>query len=142
MLNDEVSGELNVVPFIDVVLVLMVIFMVTSQTDTMKSHVDVDLPKIGEPVVSASTKVVMDSLIISVNGSGIYLTSSEMSVVDKKISNVSTLVALTKKIVSAKSGTKVMLRADQTIQYGEVMKVMGALSKGGVDGVSLVLEGV
>lgn len=142
MLRDEVSADLNVVPFIDVILVLMVIFMVTSQTDTMKSHVEVNLPKISEAKVASNTKVEFNTLIIAVNAQGVYLTSSQMSVIDKKINSVETLVGLTKKIVSDNRDTKVMLRGDQSIGYGDVMKVMAALSKGGVDNVNLVLEGV
>lgn len=121
-------SEMNVTPMIDVMLVLLVIFMVTAPLLTV--GVKVNLPSANAPNVSENET----PIVVHVNSEGrvfigdVEVTSDTLS--DK-------LIAITKE--NAKE-TKIFVRGDRSLSYGEVMGVMGRISSAGFKKVVLVTE--
>jgi len=121
-------SEINVTPFVDVMLVLLIIFMVTAPL--LSVGVPVDLPKTKAQELTGNK----EPLVISVNSKGKYfLQETELKL--KEI--VPKLVAITK---NSKKET-IYVRGDKGLEYGQVMKVMGLLSSAGFTRMSLVTDG-
>ncbi len=120
-------SDINVTPFVDVMLVLLVIFMVTAPLLT--AGVEVDLPK----TQAAQTTGQDEPLIVSVNAQGkIFLQETEME--------QDVLIARLKAITANKPEQRIFVRGDRSLSYGKVMEVMGALSEAGFAKVALVAE--
>ncbi len=119
--------DINVTPMVDVMLVLLIVFMVAAPLMTV--GVPVDLPK----THAAKMNDQIDPLIISVDAMGkIHLKETEHS-----LENAITLLV-------QQSGnnpeTKIYVRGDQSLPYGRVMEVMGAIAAAGFQKVSLIAE--
>ena len=129
------NAEMNVVPYIDVMLVLLVIFMVTAPM--LITGVDVDLPKEQTNTMSQSQLPV----IVSLTDSGDIFISYEDNV-DLPISEpelIDTLANLQSK--SSNVGAQpvqVMINADQNNQYGAIMTLMATLQQAGIQKVGLL----
>jgi biopolymer transport protein TolR len=120
-------SEINVTPFVDVMLVLLVIFMVTAPLLT--AGVDVDLPK----TQAAQATGQDEPLVVSVNAQKkIYLQETELE--------RDALIARLKAITANKPEQRIFVRGDRMLPYGDVMEVMGALSAAGFSKVALVAE--
>jgi biopolymer transport protein TolR len=123
----SLNSEINVTPFVDVMLVLLIIFMVTAPLMTV--GVPVDLPKTQAAPLSEKT----EPLTITVTAQGkIYLMETEVS--------LETLVPKLQAIVASKPDTRIYVRGDQAIHFGLVMEVMGHLSAAGFNKVGLLAE--
>ena len=129
------NAEMNVVPYIDVMLVLLVIFMVTAPM--LITGVDVDLPKEQTNTMSQSQLPV----IVSLTGSGEIFISYENNI-DLPISEpelIDTLSNLQNQ--SSEVGAQplqVMINADQNNQYGAIMTLMATLQQAGIQKVGLL----
>ncbi|GAF58989.1 MULTISPECIES: protein TolR [unclassified Psychrobacter] len=129
------NAEMNVVPYIDVMLVLLVIFMVTAPM--LITGVDVDLPKEQTNTMSQSQLPV----IVSLTDSGDIFISYEDNV-DLPISEpelIDTLANLQSQ--SSNVGAQpvqVMINADQNNQYGAIMTLMATLQQAGIQKVGLL----
>ena len=120
-------SEINVTPFVDVMLVLLIVFMITAPLLTV--GVPVDLPK----TRAASLSDADEPLVVTVNASGsIFLQEHETPLENL----VPRLVAVT----GANPDIKIFVRGDKAIHYGRVMEVMGAISAAGFNRVSLMAE--
>jgi len=120
-------SEINVTPFVDVMLVLLIVFMVTAPLLTV--GVDVDLPK----ATSSPLPGQDEPLTITVNRNGaVYLQESEIALDDLG----PRLIA----IIEAKPETRIFVRGDKIIDYGRVMEVVGSIHDAGIAKVSLVTE--
>ncbi len=120
-------SEINVTPFVDVMLVLLIVSMITAPLLTV--GVPVDLPK----TRAASLSDTDEPLVVTVNASGsIFLQEHETPLENL----VPRLVAVT----GANPGIKIFVRGDKAIHYGRVMEVMGAISAAGFKRVSLMAE--
>ena len=120
-------SEINVTPFVDVMLVLLIVFMITAPLLTV--GVPVDLPK----TRAASLSDTDEPLVVTVNASGsIFLQEHETPLENL----VPRLVAVT----GANPDIKIFVRGDKAIHYGRVMEVMGAISAAGFKRVSLMAE--
>ena len=120
-------AEINVTPFVDVMLVLLIVFMVTAPLLTV--GVPVDLPKTQAKVISDPD----EPLVISVNAKGeIYLQESLIEIENL----VPRLVAITEN----KADTKIYVRGDRSITYGEIMQIMGTVNTAGFSRVALIAE--
>ena len=117
-------AEMNVVPYIDVMLVLLVIFMVV--TPMIQTKV-LNLPSVG-----ASSAAQEPPLVIQMDASGLSTPAG-------KFANTNDLVASVLQTVAAKP-QPVVLAADQTMPYGDVMALMDALKKAKVERVGLLLR--
>ena len=120
-------SEINVTPFVDVMLVLLSIFMVTAPLLTV--GVQVDLPE------SAADSLPEDQepLALSINSKGEVFIQEHKVVYEKIIPKI---LAISKN----RTDTRIYVRGDQTINYGRVLEVMGMLSGAGFSKVALVSE--
>ena len=122
-------SEINITPFVDVMLVLLIIFMVAAPMLSM--GVPVDLPKVQASPIDSNTKD--EPLVISIDKTGqVFL---QKNPVDEKelLDKLSTLA-------QANSDLRLFIKGDQNIRYGRVMSVMNIVLKGGYNKVSLVTE--
>ena len=129
------NSDMNVVPYIDVMLVLLVIFMVT--TPMLTTGVDVDLPK-------EQTKTITQSqlpVIVSLTGSGEIFISYENNI-DVPISEPELIDILSNLQAKGKADglqpLQVMINADQNNQYGAIMGLMANLQQAGIQKVGLL----
>ena len=127
-------GEINVVPYIDVMLVLLVIFMVTAPLLTQ--GIEVDLPRANaEPIESVPDH---DPLVISVDAAGnLYINAGDDE--DKPI-DAQTLVTRVGALLRIRPGIPVVVRGDRSVPYGQVVHVMTLLQKAGAPSVGLVTD--
>ena len=121
-------SDINVTPFVDVMLVLLIIFMVTAPL--LSVGVPVDLPKTKAQELSGNK----EPLVITLNTKGkVFLQETEI----KLDEIVPKLIAITK---NAKKET-IYLRGDKGLEYGAIMEVMGRLNVAGFNRISLVTDG-
>jgi biopolymer transport protein TolR len=119
--------EINVAPFVDVMLVLVVIFMIAAPLLTV--GVPVDLPKAAVNSLNEDK----EPLIITLDAEGrVYLQESE---IDEDVL-ISRLVAVSE----ANPDLRVFVRGDRAINYGRVMEIMGMVSEAGFSKVALIAE--
>ena len=130
-------SEINVVPYIDVMLVLLVIFMATAPLLTQ--GVIVDLPKApSKPVPGVQD----DPLVISMSADGALFLNIGLGQNDQSASRV-TIYSLSEqagKILREREELPVYVRADQKLAYGEVVKVMTVLQEAGARSVGLITD--
>ena len=123
----EPMSEINVTPFVDVLLVLLIIFMVTAPLLTV--GVQVDLPETSADTLPEES----EPLTLTINSKGevfIQETKIEFNNLIKKILAVS----------NNRTDTRIYVRGDKTINYGRVLEVMGKLSGSGFTKVALISE--
>jgi len=128
-----VMSEINVTPFVDVMLVLLIIFMVSAPLLTV--GVPIDLPQSQAKSIDQDR----EPLTVSVNTNGqVFLQNSEIKVEEL----VPKLQAIAQARGSAGGGTdeRIYVRGDRKVDYGTVMRVMGRLSAAGYHRVALVTE--
>jgi biopolymer transport protein TolR len=130
-------SDINVVPYIDVMLVLLVIFMVTAPILTQ--GVLVDLPKAPSEPISEHQE---DPLVVTVRRDGALFVNLGI----RKSTDTGTRVTIFSleeqagKILRARPDAAVYVRADQKLAYGEVVRVMTVLQKAGAKSVGLITE--
>lgn len=123
-------AEINVTPFVDVMLVLLIIFMVTAPL--LAAGVPIDLPESRANALAPEE----DPVTISIDGDGfIYMGDARLAAgeLPERLANI--------RPTTAGSLPQVTLRADQALQYGRVMAVMGELNRAGFNAISLVTNG-
>ncbi|MCA1793451.1 MAG: protein TolR [Desulfotignum sp.] len=123
--NDPLMSDINVTPFVDVMLVLLIIFMVTAPM--MVQGVDVDLPVATASPLPADE----DNLIISIdNDRKVYINNQEVSVVflSEKLGAV----------LENMDTNTVYLKADKQVPYGVVVNVMSQIKKAGVQSLGMI----
>jgi biopolymer transport protein TolR len=127
-------GEINVVPYIDVTLVLLIIFMIT--TPMLQTGVEVDLPQAESAMVEQ--KEGEPPIVISIKEQGDYYINTDGQN-DEQIEPglINDRVAM---VLSKKPGTQVLISADKGVDYGTVVTVMAALKNAGVPTVGLMTK--
>jgi biopolymer transport protein TolR len=125
-----VMSEINVTPFVDVMLVLLIVFMVSAPLLTV--GVPIDLPQSQAKALEQNN----EPLTISVNNQGqIFLQKDEIKLDD--------LLPKLQAIIGARGGTSndlIYIRGDRTVAYGMMMRVMGRISGAGYHRIALVTE--
>ena len=121
-------AEINVTPFVDVMLVLLIIFMVTAPL--LVAGVPVDLPESQAKALDQEAKPVQ----ISIEGAG-TLFIDDNPVLDGELGGRLAQIAATS---SEEGGPRIFLRADRSLPYGRVMEVMGAINAAGLRKVAMV----
>ena len=127
--NNRFMSQINVTPFVDVMLVLLIIFMISAPLLTV--GVPIDLPQ----TQANSLNQDKEPLTVSVNDKGqVFLQNSEIAVDE--------LVPKLKAVTEARGGSaeRIFVRGDRKVDYGTVMKIMGRLSAAGFSRVALVTE--
>jgi len=126
-------SEINVVPYIDVMLVLLIIFMITAPL--LSQGVKVDLPKASAEPISAEQK---EPLVVSVDKAGdYYLNVGEGA--DEPIDN-ETLVNRVAAVLRRQPQTPVYVRGDTSVDYGSVILAMTLIQQAGAPSVGLLTE--
>ena len=126
--SSAAMSEINVTPFVDVMLVLLIIFMVAAPMLTV--GVPIELP---DTAANAMPNEEEEPLTISITADGlIMLQSTEVSDAD--------LIPKLTAIAAERTSDKVFLRADGALAYERVAQVMGALNKGGFNNIGLVTD--
>jgi len=129
-------AEINVVPYIDVTLVLLIIFMIT--TPMLQTGVDVDLPQAQSKTVESDSDGANPPIIISIKTEGqYYIKSDNQTDVPILPEDINASVA---EILSDKPKTQVLINADKAVNYGVVVTVMAALKNAGVPTVGLMTK--
>lgn len=126
-LGDGSMSQINVTPLVDVMLVLLVIFMVT--TPILQQGVGVELPRVeADPMAGQE-----DQLVVAVSREGeVYLNAAEL-----EIEALQTTLAAA---VRNRPDQTVYLRADRNVMYGRVVEVMAAVRRAGVVRLGMVTE--
>jgi biopolymer transport protein TolR len=120
-------SDINVTPFVDVMLVLLVVFMVTAPLLTV--GVPVDLPKAQASLIQEPD----EPLSVSIDFEGrVYVQDSEIAL--RKLT--ARLIAVT----GANPDIRIFVRGDKTIDYGRVMQVIGTINAAGFKRVALITE--
>ncbi len=120
-------SEINVTPFVDVMLVLLIVFMITAPLLTV--GVPVDLPETEAATINASD----EPLVISIDKDGVIF-------LQEIATPLKNLIPRLQAVTGANPNIRIYVRGDKTIQYGQVMKVMGRVSLAGYKKVSLLAE--
>ena len=127
-------SEINVVPYIDVMLVLLVIFMVTAPMLTQ--GVKVDLPETTSDPIQQDKDV--ESITVSVDAHGAYyLEVGDRGGDPMSLDEVTDQVV---KILSQRANSEIMVRGDEFVDYGVVVRLMAALQAAGASGVGLITD--
>jgi biopolymer transport protein TolR len=123
----QAMSDINVTPFVDVMLVLLIVFMVTAPLMTV--GVSVDLPETQASSINEET----EPLTISINAAGeIYLQETQLE--------LETLVPRLVAITGANPETRIFIRGDRGLSYGRIMEVMGTVNSAGFNKVALLAE--
>jgi biopolymer transport protein TolR len=117
-------GEINVTPMVDVVLVLLLVFMVTAPM--MSRGIDVQLPVANQPRIPPQ-----DRLTVSVNAEG------RVYVADRPV-NIALLEDRLRAMTSGSSDPVVYLRADESLRYSLVIRVVDLIKRAGIDRIGFV----
>lgn len=126
----RVMAEINIVPYIDVMLVLLVIFMITAPL--LNQGVEIDLPQANaEPLPPSETR----SLVLEVDRDGQYYLHLAGEPAETVTEN--DIRARTAAILLRDPATPVLVRADETVDYGTVVQAMILLQQGGAPKVGL-----
>ena len=125
--GNRFMSEINVTPFVDVMLVLLIIFMVTAPM--MMEGVEVNLPK----TTTKSIKTREDPLILTVNK------KREIFIENHRIT-LEELDTKVKKIFKYRREKEILLKADREVPYGFVIKVVAGVKKAGIDKLGMITE--
>ncbi len=126
--NDGPIAAINVTPLVDVMLVLLVIFMVT--TPMLQQGVEVDLPKATTAPLRSSTEQIVISLD---KGGNVFIGAGNKVELTELAAKVKVLFAN-----KPENERKVYIKGDATLGYGRIMEVMAALHGGGITQIGLV----
>ena len=125
--SDGYMSDINVTPFVDVMLVLLIIFMVTAPM--MIQGLDVDLPQVSAKPLDTKE----EQLIITIDKSNqIFINDFQTDLDSLQIKLL--------KILEGRTDPEVFIKADRDIIYGTVVQVMAAIRGAGVDNVGMVTE--
>ena len=123
--SKEPISEINVTPFVDVMLVLLIVFMITAPL--MKPGIDIELPKVNTPNIPETN----DPLIVSINQ------NKEIFLSDTKV-KPNQLTPKLLEIKKANPKIKVFLKADKMVSYEILMQVMKQIIDSNINNVSLM----
>jgi biopolymer transport protein TolR len=130
----KLMGEINVVPMIDIMLVLLVVFMVTAPLLTQ--GIEVDLPEANaEPIESVPDH---EPLVLSVDAEGnLYINAGDD---EDKPSSGQKIVTIVGAVLGAKPETPVYVKADRAVPYGNVVGAMVILQQAGAQHIGFVTD--
>lgn len=126
--QDSLMSEINVTPFVDIMLVLLIIFMVAAPL--VQQQVDVDLP---ETASNQSVAVKDNDIVLVINKNRqILLAGSPIKVEE--------LGVTLKNVMKNKKEKIVFLQADKSVSYGFVVKIMALVKNSGVDRMGMITD--
>jgi biopolymer transport protein TolR len=120
-------SDINVTPFVDVMLVLLIVFMVTAPLLTV--GVPVELPESSTSALSDTT----DPIIVTMKSDGAVYIQETLVALEQ-------LAARLSQVTKQNINTRIYVRGDRNLNYGKIMQVMGCISEAGYSKVALVAE--
>ena len=123
----RLMSEINVTPMVDVMLVLLIIFMITSPM--LVAGIEVDLPETKSSPISGQDK----PLVISINKQG------EIFIMETKIP-AADLVAKLGNITKEKKDTRIFVKGDKNLSYGKIVEIMAEINNAGFTKVALISD--
>ena len=132
-IKKKLKAEINVVPLIDVMLVLLIVFMIAAPM--MTQGIKVELPQAAsEPVESKED----DPITVSVKADGtLYIDLAGDPETPRPLAEIKSIVS---KVLKEKPNTPVFVQGDKKVDYGAVVTLMGELKKAGAPSVGLITE--
>ena len=124
-----VLAHINVTPFVDVMLVLLIIFMVTAPM--MERGVDVALPEVEN---APNLSVVKDPVIVTLTQKGVIMIGNS------QVDQPAKLTPVIEQVLLEKDDKTVYLEADKSVPYGRVVQVMAAIKRAGVAKLGMVAQ--
>lgn len=125
--DDDVISGINVTPLVDIVLVLLIIFMVTTSY-IVRQQIKVDLPK-----AASGESDVESTLVLSVTDDGTYYLDDEEITLDQIAKEVSTRI-------EAEPELRAIIAADKGVEYGRVVDLIDTIKQNGLDKFALNIE--
>jgi biopolymer transport protein TolR len=126
-------ADINVVPYIDVTLVLLIIFMITAPM--LETGVDVELPQAEAKTLNPDEQL---PIIITINADGaLFLDAGNQA--DAPVTDAE-LVSRVQAALEKKPGLAVLIRGDRKVDYGRVVTVMAGLKQAGLPSVGLMTQ--
>ncbi len=122
-------SQINVTPFVDVMLVLLIIFMVTAPM--MEQGVEVNLPEVSDAPGLTAGK---EPLVVTVEKDG------AISIGKTQIPSPDKLMPVLRQIMEGRKDKEVFLQADRDVAYGQVVQVMAAIKGAGIDKLGMVSQ--
>ena len=122
-------AQINVTPFVDVMLVLLIIFMVTAPM--LEKGVDVALPEIDN---APNLEAAKEPLVVTVTREGLIRIDKQ------RIDDPAKLIPVMRQILIGRQETAVYLEADRAVPYGRVVQVMAAIRQAGVTKLGMVAQ--
>ena len=134
------KAEMNVVPYIDVMLVLLVIFMVTAPM--LVQGVNIELPKVATEALPTENERKLLTLSVKADGSFYWNLGSEIDIERQTDSAVELgeMRAKVESLIAEQGDAQVYVRADDAADYGRVVAAIAELQQGGVVNIGLVTE--
>ena len=120
-------AQINVTPFVDVMLVLLIIFMVTAPM--LEKGVDVDLPRVEQ---APNLEAAQESLIVSIDA------QNRLFVGRQQVDSPAKMVAVLQQVLKDKENKEVYLEADRAVPYERVVQVLAAVRKAGVTQLGMI----
>lgn len=125
--SQRLVAEINITPFTDVILVLLIIFMITTPL-FLQSGIKVNLPK-----VTVSSMQMEKQLVLTITGDNQYF-------LNEKRVYLSTLPQELKSRLASREDRLLVIKADKTVLHGTVVKVMDVAKQSGVDKLAIATE--
>lgn len=125
--DDEPISEINIVPFVDIILVVLIIFMVTTPM-IMKPSININLPKAG-----SGSETTPSELTVAI-GSGGQIT------LNGKTSDAAAITAYSKDLSAKNVEAQAIISADKTVPHGTVVEIIDAIKSGGVKKFAITID--
>ncbi len=132
-IKKKLKAEINVVPMIDVMLVLLIVFMIAAPM--MTQGIKVELPKAAADPVDTKDS---EPITVSIKQDGSYYIEAGGD--PEKARPLDEVKSIVKKILAEKPDTLVFVQADRRVQYGAVVELMAELKVSGAPSVGLITE--
>lgn len=122
-------SEINIIPFVDIVLVLLIIFMITAPL--LQQGLKIELPDASSPEIKKEQK----DIVLTIDKAGeIYLSDAKATIPMEQ------LKAKLMAAYRAKASKNLLIRADQDLQYGKVIDVMSIAQQAGVERIGMITQ--
>ena len=129
-------SEINVVPYIDVMLVLLIVFMVTAPM--LNQGIEVDLPQANNEPLDLNEN--LETLIVSITASGEYFLSIGATGEDRESLNLDTIGLRVSQIVNANPSIQVLVEGDTLADWGSMITLITTLNDAGVTNPSFITQ--
>jgi biopolymer transport protein ExbD len=125
--NDEPIADINIVPFVDIILVVLIIFMVTTPF-IMKPSINVNLPKAGSGEDTTPSEL---TITIAVDG---------RLLLNGKATTEAAITAYSKDMATKKPDVQAIISADKEVTHGRVVSIIDAVKSGGVKKFAITID--